>query len=99
MHSSETIIVPRGKQWEPPEIPPLSFEFEPGEGLLEISGFIKGKREDVVAALISRYGNYNRTLTALDLTTCVWELDGTILEVSDWSFRIFPRSRLTKQAG
>jgi hypothetical protein len=96
LNKDVTVIVPIARRtqgrWVPEDLPPFSFEFTEGRGLVEIGGFTKGKDNDaVIDRLVARYGKYTSRVSAVGLTTYGWEFDRTSLEVSGGFFWIRPR--------
>jgi hypothetical protein len=90
------VILPFAKRienkWLPKELRPFEFDFTDEKGLVEISGFYKGKQEEVVARLTDRYGKPSRELRAIGLVTYVWDFDRTSLDVTSVFFSLHPRS-------
>lgn len=80
--------------WEPTVLRPSFFKFAPKEGLVEILGFYKGKKDDVVSFLTKRYGKHSKELAALGFVTYVWVFKKTALEVSDISYTVFPADKM-----
>jgi len=88
------VIMPKkieGK-WAPKELPPLEFDFTDDKGLIEITGFYPGTQSDVMAVLIDRYGKPTRQLTAIGMTSYVWEFDKSDLELTPVSFSLRPKT-------
>ena len=82
----------RLKLWPQPELKPFTFTFDAKLGLVEISGFHVGKRqEDDLSALIRRYGSPTAETTGLDLITYEWTYDQSTLELHAVGFVIKPR--------
>jgi hypothetical protein len=82
----------RRKLWPQPELEPFTFTFDEKLGLVEINGFLVGKKQaDDLPALIRRYGPPTAEATALDFITYVWTYDQSTLELHAMGFVI--RSR------
>jgi len=83
---STKIIIIRSKRfkntWRPREIPPFSFVFSPTDGLIEISGFYKGKQDQVYEVLKEKYGLPTRRLKTLNMWAYGWDFLWTHLDLT-----------------
>jgi hypothetical protein len=83
-------------RWEPTELFPSTFGFTKPAGLREISGALSDtvRQPQAVMAATRLYGPPTRSTEALDMTTHIWVFKRTVLEISPFTFRLYP-----KQAG
>jgi len=87
-----TVVFPLVDKWEPPQLPPLEFDFLDGKGLVKISGFFRQNEGQaaVLAAMVERYGPYQNSSSALNMSAYGWEIDGSLLDVRSILFDIVP---------
>ena len=89
-----TVIMPAVNHWNPPQLSPMEFDFEPAKGLVSIGGFLRSgdTQASVEAVIASRYGGYTKTSAALSFTTHSWAIDGSMLEITAYFFSLVPAS-------
>jgi hypothetical protein len=94
------VIAPFAKKtenkWTPKELPLLAFIFTDEKGLVEITGFYKGKQTEVVAALTEYYGKHSREARVLGMVSYGWDFDKTFLEITSVSFSMYPKKSSSK---
>jgi len=81
--------------WEPKVLPPSFFKFT-SEGLVLISGFYKGNKDEVVSDLTQLYGPYRKAVRVLNFIRYVWVLNRTAFEISDAGYNVFPADKVAQ---